>query len=95
MKITINEILVLQKVVRERTAELRSLRSSVANRELYMYGKDNQKVVEPQYDVKAVDRKITELERFLLKSDTAVKRSNAITEVEVDSDTDKLFDPIQ
>jgi hypothetical protein len=94
-EITINEALVLQKAVRERANELRALRASVSNKESYLYGREEKKVVEPQYDVKAVDRKVVELEKFLMKTDAAIKGSNALTKISVDFDADKLLDPIQ
>ena len=92
---TINEVLVLQKAVRTRMEELRGLRNQVARRESYLYGQDEKKVIEPQYDVKAVDKKITELETFLYKSESLVKNSNAKTEVELTVDVDKLLAPLQ
>ena len=94
-EITINEALVLQKAIRERLNELKTLRQSVANRESFLYSREEKKVVEPQYDVKAVDRKMTELQLFLLKSDTAIKRSNAVATIRLDFDADKLLDSIQ
>jgi len=94
-QITINEALVLQKAVRERLNELRTLRNTVANRESFLYAREEKKVVEPQYDVKAVDRKMTELQLFLLKSDTAIKKSNAQATIRLDFDADKLLDSIQ
>lgn len=92
--LTVNEALVIQKAVRERVNELRGLRQVVANRESYLYGKDEKKVVEPQYDVKAVDRKVVELEIWLMRADSAIKSSNATTRIEVDFDADKLLAPI-
>ena len=93
--ITINEALVLQKAVRERLNELKSLRSTVANKESFLFAREEKKVVEPQYDVKLVDRKMTELQLFLLKSDTAIKRSNATATIRFDFDADKLLSSIQ
>jgi len=93
--ITINEALVLQKAVRERLNELKSLRSTVANKESFLFAREEKKVVEPQYDVKLVDRKMTELQLFLLKSDTAIKRSNATATIRLDFDADKLLSSIQ
>lgn len=93
MKVTINELLVLQKAVRERSNSLKGLRSEVSKKERY-FGTDN-KVIEPQYDVKKVDQKITELETFLFKADASVKKSNAVTEVELEYSVDKLLEPLQ
>lgn len=92
---SINELLVLIKVVRERVNELRSLRNQVASKESYLYSGSDKKVVEPQYDVKAVDKKITELETFLFKADASIKQANATTEVKIVADVDKLLEPLQ
>lgn len=95
MKATINQVLVMQKAIRERVSDLKRLRGDVASRESYLYGKDEKKVVEPQYDVKAVDKKLMELEKFLFHADVKVKHSNAVTEIEIDVDMDKLLESIQ
>lgn len=95
MKLTINQALVYQKIVRERVNELKGLRSEVSKRESYLYARDEKRVVEPQYDVKAVDKKITELETFLLKTDMAIKQSNAVTEIDGEFNTDELLKPLQ
>ena len=92
---TINELLVLQKAVRERKNELSSLRSQLSTKERYFNIGNENKVVEPQYDVKAVDKKIVELELFLFKADAAVKQSNASTQVNVQADVDVLLAPLQ
>jgi hypothetical protein len=53
------------------------------------------KVVEPQYDVKAVDKKIVELELFLFKADAAVKQANATTQINIEANVDMLLAPLQ
>jgi hypothetical protein len=93
-EITINEALVLQKAVRERLNELKTLRTTVSTKESFLFAREEKKIIEPQYDVKAVDRKMTELQLFLLKSDTTIKRSNATTVIRLDFDADKLLAPI-
>jgi intein/homing endonuclease len=90
-KMTVNEAMVLAKAIRGRYAELSSLRSSCANRETYF---DPKKVIEPTYDIKALDKRCVELENFLLQVDTAIKQSNAITTIEVDADVKSLLTPI-
>jgi len=91
---TINEVLVLMKVVRERLNGLKDLRKQVSITESYLYSAQDKKVVEPQYDVKLVDKKITELETWLFKADAAIKQSNAKTEINIETDTDKLLAPL-
>lgn len=91
-KHTINELLVLSKVVRERINNLKSLQESVAKKERFFGSAE--KVVEPQYSVKDVDKKIVELQKFLLKTDTEIKKSNATTEVDIDFNADELLAPL-
>ena len=91
---TINETLALVKAVKERVGELRTLRGQVSTRESWL-GLDKNKVVEPQYDVKAVDRKVTELELWLFKADAAIKQSNATVQIALDSNVDKLLESLQ
>jgi len=93
METTVNELLVLTKAVRERLNGLKQLRGEVSKKEHY-FGSDN-KVVEPQYDVKAVDVKITHLETFLFKADAAIKKSNAVTIIDLDYSVDDLLSPLQ
>lgn len=92
-KLTINELLALIKSVRARVSELNSLRSQVSSEEHYFGAKE--KVVEPKYDVKLVDKKITELEKFLFKADALIKQSNALTTVEIEADIDVLLSPLE
>jgi len=89
---TINELLVLMKRVRERVRTLEALRTQVSTREIWRSA--SEKTVEPQYDIRAVDKKIMELENFLFKSDAAVKQSNAKTEVSLTVDVDTLLAPL-
>jgi len=89
---TVNELLSLMKILRARVGSLSSLREEVSTKDIWMV--DEKKVVEPQYDVKAVDRKITELETFLFKADAAIKQSNAVTHVTITVDVEKLLEPL-
>lgn len=90
---TINEALCLVKVVRERLGELRSLRAQVATKDTY-YG-DGNKIVEPMYDVKIIDRKIVYLENFLFQTDSKIKTSNAITQIDMNVDVETLLAPLE
>lgn len=90
---TVNELLVVEKIVRERLKDLKELRTETANKKKY-YG-EKESVTEPQYDVKLVDKKITELQNFLMIADQKVKQSNAVTQIPYEVDTDKLLAPLQ
>ena len=90
---TINELLVVTKIVRERLKDLKELRTEVANKKTYYGEKD--RVVEPQYDVKKVDKKITELQNFLMIVDQKVKQSNAVTKIDFEVDTNYLLSPLE
>jgi hypothetical protein len=97
---TISEAMVLMKVISNRKSELVSLRNSnsIERRTFYMRddGAEKQRdEVEPKYDVKKLDKKISELEKDLFKVETAVKRANAKTEIGVEVDIDKILEPIE
>lgn len=96
-QVSVNKLMVIMKAVRERLNELKGIRNGSTVRERWFNRETGaeQKVSEPQYDVKMVDRKVSELERFLLMADSEIKTSNAITKVDVDFDVDKLLEPLQ
>jgi hypothetical protein len=93
MSVTINKLLVLQKTVRQRIASLERLRSEVSSKQTYF--DRGEKVIEPKYDVKLVDKKITELEAFMFEVDSRIKESNATTTVDLEFDVSKLLESIQ
>jgi hypothetical protein len=88
---TVNEAMVKMKAVRERLNGLKALRAKVAIEERWM---ERDKVNVPQYDVSFVDRKITELQLWLMEVDSAIKISNAQTTIMIDADVEKLLEPI-
>jgi hypothetical protein len=90
---TVNELLVVTKIVRERLKDLKELRTEVSNLKRY-YG-DKESVKEPQYDVKKVDKKITELQNFLMLADQKVKQSNAVTQIDYQPEVEKLLSPLE
>ena len=75
----INEALSLAKIVRERLNDLKALRTQVSVKDKWM--REPEKVTEPQYDVKEVDKKIIKLQNFLFEVDSKIKATNAVTEV--------------
>lgn len=93
-KYTVNQLLVLLKEIRSRVCDLKRLRCQVAVKTTSFYGERETKEVEPQYDVKVLDKKITELENFLFTADAAIKQSNAVTTVDVEVDVQKLLEPL-
>jgi hypothetical protein len=90
---TINEILVVMKVVRERITDLKGLREQVATQTRY-YG-NAEKAVTPEYDVKLVDKKITELQNWCALVDAKIKMSNAVTTVELELNMETLLAPLE
>lgn len=91
-KYTINEAMVLLKVLKGRLGELSSLRQTCATTTKY-YG-DVEKVVSPEYNVKELDKRCVEIENFLLAVETAIKQSNAITTIEIEMDAQELMRPL-
>jgi len=93
---TVNELLVLSKVVRERLNQLKGLAQSCAVKEQIFYtDRDKETTTTPQYDIKLVDKKITQLNTWLFKADAAVKQSNASTQVTLEVDVDSLLAPLE
>jgi len=99
MSLSINECMALQKAVRERVNELKNLRDEVAveRKTSYLLSDDREKIesLDVKYDVKKVDKKITELEIFLFKVDSKIKQKNASTQVDIAADVDKLLSPLE
>lgn len=91
---TVNELLVTSKIVRERLKDLKELRTTVGSVKRY-YGMEKESVVEPKYDVIKVDKKITELQNFLMVADQKIKQSNAVTKIDYEIEIDKLLAPLE
>ena len=90
---TVNELLSLTKIIRERVNELKALRLQVSIKDKWM--RDDSKVSEPQYDVKFVDAKIVKLQNFLFLADSKIKTINAKTEVlGLEIDVSDLLSPL-
>jgi len=90
---TVNELMTIMKIARERVNDLKDLRLKVSTRERF-YG-TVERTVEPEYDVKIVDKKITSLQNFIVIADMKIKNSNAITTVDIDVGVDNLLEPLQ
>lgn len=101
MAITINEAMVLQKSIRLRVQELQTLRNAnaVERNTFFRIGNDSdekkREEVKCNYDPKKLDKKITELELFLFKVDTAIKRANAVATVDLVANMDVLLAPVE
>ncbi len=81
-------------MLRQRVSELQRLRSEVSTSERWLYGDAKEKEKTPNYDVKAVDQKVAELEKFLFRADAAIKQANATTQVKIKADVDRLLEPL-
>ena len=80
---TVNELLSLQKIVRERVNELKTLRNSVSTKDIWYRAGETDKTSEPKYDVKAVDKKVAELELFLYKADLFTESISCIFHIPI------------
>ncbi len=93
MNKTINEVLVYMKTVRERIKDLKELRVQSANKETYYSAKE--KMIEPTYDIKELDKKIVELQNWCSLADAKIKMSNAVTTIEIDLNLEGLLSPLK
>ena len=92
MEITINEARVKMKMLKVRLGELSHLRSGCSTREIW---REPNKIIEPVYDMKILDKKCTEIENALLEMETAIKQSNAMVKISVEADIKSLLAPLQ
>ena len=92
-KTTINELLCMRTALAQRQAQLNHLKSDVARRTIW--GGGDNKIEEPVYDVREVDKKLTQINRALFKIDSTIKRSNAATSVGIDLDFNDLMSEIK
>lgn len=97
MKLTINQTLELINEVSKRMNDLRDIRrvSAVEENSYFGVNQERSKTITPKYDVKAVDKKIVELENWLYKAKSGIKQANASTIVDVEVDVDKLLEPLE
>ncbi len=82
-KITINEALNWKKTLLQRHAELVALRNENSHEDNRFYGANADKVIEKKalYDVKALDKLVTQVAREMRLLDNALKATNASTNV--------------
>ena len=93
---TVNALLELMKVVRERIGRYKALQKDIATKEKWAerISGDFVKDTILQYDPKLIDKKISEYENFLFQASSAIKKSNAATEVSGTIDVDALLAPL-
>ena len=94
---TVNEFLVLKKVFAERKNDLKQIRlqTTVKTKTVRRYNDETtEETVEPQYDTKLIDRRVTEIQNAELMIDAAIKQANATTTLNVNVDVEKLLSPM-
>lgn len=91
-KETVSTWLSMAGSLRGRLSELKSLKESLTIRTRY-YG-DTERVEEPTYDIKEVDRMCSDLQSALFRIDRAIKQSNATVEIDLGVNYEDLMRPI-
>ena len=93
---TINALLSMQKALVQRKQQLSELRTSSTSRNLYRnIGNDTERIEEPTYSLKEVDRKVVDINNALFLIDQKIKESNAKTAIEIDIDYMKLASSVE
>lgn len=90
---TVSESLQLVKAIKQRASSLEKLRDQVSVKETY-YSATN-KISEPLYDVKEVDNKLVSLNQILFTLESAIKQSNAVTNLSVNISTNDVFEALK
>lgn len=91
MKETISTLLVMEKNLRGRLSELSSIAQSSTTRSRWG---DSDRIDEPTYDIKKLDKKCSDIRKALFNLNKEIKKANATIEVEVNVDYDALMDAI-
>jgi len=90
---TVSESLQLVKAIKQRTNSLEKLRDQVSVKETY-YSATN-KTSEPLYNVLEVDKKLVALNQILFTLESAIKQSNAVTNLNIIVSTDDVFEALK
>lgn len=96
-QLTINALLSMQKALKQRQSQLESTKSGSIMRSRHISLDKTEHIEEPLYDIKKLDKKVTEINKALLKIDQEIKRSNAKTTVELPTtiDFDALMSEVE
>jgi hypothetical protein len=97
-KLTINGTLQLINQVNKRLSDLKNIRAHSISKSRTTYGSGADQRIEEtffQYDPKVLDQKITLLENWLFKANTAIKQANSSVVVDLEVDVDTLLEPLK
>jgi hypothetical protein len=94
MESTVNAFLSMQNALNQRRVQLNELKNAATTRSWMMSG--NEKTgTEPTYDIKKVDKKLSDINKALFKLDSGIKETNAKTSMKIDIDFDALMSKIE
>lgn len=91
---TINEAISFLNILKQRISELSQMRERVSVKETYHLSDNQTKIIEPQYDVKALDKKIIRLQNWVYKIDAKIKETNAKTQLDLIIPEEELLEPL-
>jgi len=92
MKLTVNRLLAMEKSLRERLSQLKSLELTSAR--VTIWDEPNKRE-EPTYEIKNVDKKVVDINKALFEISHSIKESNAKTLVDVGVDYNALVSGIE
>jgi hypothetical protein len=98
MNKSINEWMVVRKMLSERRGDLKSLRttSAVKQSTIQTYGdRVTEQRNEPQYDTKLIDKRIVEMQNADMLIEASIKQKNALVSIELDLDVNYLLSPME
>jgi len=91
---SVNALLSMQKALVQRRQQLNDVKNSATSRSRYFDRSEQTRVDEPTYDIKAVDKKIVNINNALFHIDQKIKESNAKTMIEINIDYESLASEI-
>lgn len=93
--LTINALLSMQKALNLRRQQLNEIKNAGTSRTIYRETGGNTTTTEPTYDIKKVDRKLTEINKAMWNIDQKIKEVNAMTHIEIQVDFNYLMSELE
>lgn len=85
----------MQKALQTCRNQLEELKGGLKTRTRFFMQSAPERIEEPTYDVKVIDKMVTKINNVLFRMDAAIKAKNAVTTIDIDIDYDDLAAEIQ
>ena len=95
MNKSVSAFLSMQGALNVRRNQLNELKNQATTRTHRWMANNDKETTEPTYDIKKVDKKLSDINKALFHLDSEIKSANARTNIEVDINFDALMSEIE